>query len=790
MPVTTRGAGTSCAGNAVGPGLVVDTARHLNRIVSIDPEARTAVVEPGVVQALCSARRPPHGLRFGPDPSTHTRCTIGGMIGNNACGPRALGYGRTADNVVALDVITGRASGCSWTRRRAPTAHRPELRSVAGRRPPRHDPDRVRPVRPPGVAATAWSTCCPRTAVDLTVPGRHRRHARCHARGDRRLVADPPHKLMIALGYPTMADAADAVPDPARRVLADCACEGLDRRIVDVVRAPAGGAVPPLPAATGGCSSSSSATTPRGCGRAPPAGPRAGALDASSSTIPPRPPRSGRSVRTAPGWPARQPADPAYAGWEDAAVPPAELGSYLRDFDALLDRAWTATACRTGTSATAACTSGSTSRSTSGGRRRYREFLSRRPRPGGGLRRIDVGRARRRPGALGAAAADVLRRALRCSGRSRRSSTRRTCSTPACSSTPAARRRPATAGRGSVRTRSGWPTTGSLAAAVHRCTGVGKCLADTTGARRDVPVVPGDPRREGLHPRPGPGASGDDQRRARARLAVPAVTRRSISACPARAARGTAPPAIDMATYKSEVLDQTYGGRLASALPLRARLAAALGAADHAAAGRGDAVMRRPRRPGGSRGGAPAWTSGAPCRVRRESARRGRRSRDVDGTGTRPVVDLGGLVLRLLHAGGGARPRSGCWRGRATRRGLLERRLLRADLDHDRPARRARRRSASLTPCTVRGRAARRSSAWSRPAWRSGAATPPSCSRRPAGRESPRASHAGRAARPDAGLAAARPDRRRPRRPAALPPRRRSSAGRPTRPLLARPARR
>src|SRR5919112_206198 len=107
MPVTTRGAGTSCAGNAVGPGLVVDTARHLTTITSVDPETRTAWVEPGVVQSALQAAAAPYGLRFGPDPSTHNRCTIGGMIGNNACGPRALGYGKTADNVVALQLVTG-----------------------------------------------------------------------------------------------------------------------------------------------------------------------------------------------------------------------------------------------------------------------------------------------------------------------------------------------------------------------------------------------------------------------------------------------------------------------------------------------------------------------------------------------------------------------------------------------------------------------------------------------------------------------------------------------------------
>ena len=84
--ITMRGAGTSCAGNAVGSGLVIDT-RALNTIETIDPATGVAIVQTGVVQAQLDADAARHGLRFGPDPSTASRCTIGGMIGNNACGP-------------------------------------------------------------------------------------------------------------------------------------------------------------------------------------------------------------------------------------------------------------------------------------------------------------------------------------------------------------------------------------------------------------------------------------------------------------------------------------------------------------------------------------------------------------------------------------------------------------------------------------------------------------------------------------------------------------------------------
>ncbi|MFM6849223.1 MAG: FAD-binding oxidoreductase, partial [Terrabacter sp.] len=106
VPITARGAGTSVAGNAVGRGIVLDFSRHMNRVLSVDPDTRTAVVEPGTVHAVLQKAVAPHGIRFGPDPSTHPRCTIGGMIGNNACGSRSLAYGRTSDNVAGLELLT------------------------------------------------------------------------------------------------------------------------------------------------------------------------------------------------------------------------------------------------------------------------------------------------------------------------------------------------------------------------------------------------------------------------------------------------------------------------------------------------------------------------------------------------------------------------------------------------------------------------------------------------------------------------------------------------------------
>ncbi|WP_280442402.1 FAD-binding and (Fe-S)-binding domain-containing protein [Nocardia brasiliensis] len=105
VPIVARGAGTSLAGQTIGPGLVLDLSRHMNRIVHLDPAARTALVEVGVVQDQLNQAAAAHGLMFGPDTSTSNRATIGGMIGNNSAGSGSLTYGMTIDHVRALDVV-------------------------------------------------------------------------------------------------------------------------------------------------------------------------------------------------------------------------------------------------------------------------------------------------------------------------------------------------------------------------------------------------------------------------------------------------------------------------------------------------------------------------------------------------------------------------------------------------------------------------------------------------------------------------------------------------------------
>lgn len=208
VPITARGAGTSCSGNAVGPGLVINTRQHLNKILAIDPDTRTAVVQPGVVQASLTRAAQRHGLRFGPDPSTVTRCTIGGMIGNNACGPRALGYGRSADNVVDLQVVTG--TGQMVDTAAAPASLTAELDALV-----RANLALIR------TEFGRFTRQVSGYSLEHLLPENQRRLGRFLAgtegtlglitRATVNLVADAPVRRVVALGYATMPEAADAV---------------------------------------------------------------------------------------------------------------------------------------------------------------------------------------------------------------------------------------------------------------------------------------------------------------------------------------------------------------------------------------------------------------------------------------------------------------------------------------------------------------------------------------------------------------------------------------------------
>ena len=324
-PLTARGAGTSIAGNAIGPGIVLDTSKYLNRVLDLDPEAGTAQVQPGTVHATLQRQAVKAGLRFGPDPSTHTRCTIGGMVGNNACGSRALGYGRTVDNVEALtvlladgSVVSGAGSSTTETRLGALVdEHLGTVRTEFGRF---------------GRQVSGYS-------FEHLLPERGRRFDRFLVGTEGtlglvldatvRLVEDAPARALAVLGYPGMAEAADAVPALLAHGLV--ACEGLDQRIAGMVAGH-----PELPAGKGWLfaevtGSSRQEVEARAREVAADAGvPHRIVSDVAEQLA------LWRIREDGAGLAARSLSRPAQAGWEDAAVPPEKLGAYLRDFDALL----------------------------------------------------------------------------------------------------------------------------------------------------------------------------------------------------------------------------------------------------------------------------------------------------------------------------------------------------------------------------------------------------------------------------------------------------------------------
>jgi FAD/FMN-containing dehydrogenase/Fe-S oxidoreductase len=343
VPITARGAGTSVAGNAIGPGLVLDFSRYMNQVLEIDPGTRTARVQAGTVQATLQAAARPHGLRFGPDPSTHTRCTIGGMIGNNSCGSRTLGYGRTSDNVLGLDaltidgqrLVTGRdANGPTVSGAESITGG---LRTIVG--------------NSLAVARTEFATFGRQVsgyAVEHLLPERGFDLSRFLVGSEGtlavvteatvRLVADPVHRVLVVLGYPDFGTAGDVIP--AILTFAPTACEGIDSRICEVVRSRRGpSAVPPLPGGqawlmveiAGDDLAEVRDRTAR----------LVAAAQAVDSLV------VEDTAAAAPLWRIREDGAglagrapsgrPAHAGWEDAAVPPDRIGAYLRDFDELVD---------------------------------------------------------------------------------------------------------------------------------------------------------------------------------------------------------------------------------------------------------------------------------------------------------------------------------------------------------------------------------------------------------------------------------------------------------------------
>ncbi|MEU2794951.1 FAD-binding and (Fe-S)-binding domain-containing protein [Streptomyces sp. NPDC007117] len=328
VPVVPRGGGTSIAGQATGTGLVLDLTRHLRTILDVDPAARTAVVQPGVILDDLRAAAAPHGLTFGPDPSTHSRCTLGGMIGNNSCGAHSVAWGTTADNVRGLSVVRyggqalrlERGSGAGPAGVDALVAgHLALLRTGYPDLPRRisgYALDALLPEHPGGpdpVRAFCGSEGTLGVVTEATV----------------RLVEAPRARALAVLGYADESAAAEAAP--GLLPYGPLTVEGM---AADLVREPAG--LLPRGAAwlfveTGGATAAEARAHAERVLRA------ADAVDGAVVTDPAGQRALWRIREDAAGTATRMPdGSEAWPGWEDCAVPPARLGAYLRDFRALL----------------------------------------------------------------------------------------------------------------------------------------------------------------------------------------------------------------------------------------------------------------------------------------------------------------------------------------------------------------------------------------------------------------------------------------------------------------------
>jgi FAD/FMN-containing dehydrogenase/Fe-S oxidoreductase len=242
-PICARGCGTGLAGQTVNTAVVFDFTKYMHSIVALDPEGREARVQPGVVLDWLRDEAEHHDLTFGPDPATHSRCTLGGMIGNNSCGTHSILAGVTADNILELDVLLydgtrlklpsvvseeelarvieeGGRRGEIYSRLRDLRDRYADLirerfpdipRRISG-----YNLDRLLPERGFNLAAALVGT---EGTCALTL------EARC------KLIDSPQHRSLVLLGYDDAPSAADHVPQIMP--FGPIALETFDQRLVD-----------------------------------------------------------------------------------------------------------------------------------------------------------------------------------------------------------------------------------------------------------------------------------------------------------------------------------------------------------------------------------------------------------------------------------------------------------------------------------------------------------------------------------------------------------------------------
>jgi FAD/FMN-containing dehydrogenase/Fe-S oxidoreductase len=357
-PVLSRGGGTSLAGQCCNVAVVIDWSKYVNRILDIDPQARVARVQPGVICDDVVRAGRPHRLTYGPDPATHNHCCFGGMLGNNSCGIHAQMAGKAVDNTEAMDVLLydGTRLSLGWMDEQAldRRARQP------GRVGEIHRRLRALRDRHAATIRERYPKLLRRVSgynLDQLLPDEHGRFNLARAlvgsegtcitilEATVRLVHNHPERVLLVLGYPDAFASADDVPEV--REYEPIGLEGIDARLVHNLRAkggphaeylqllPEGGGY--LLVEFGADSEDEAAACAErlmhrlGRRRHPPhmklvrdAGEQRKIWEVRESGL--------GATAFVPGEPDMWP------GWEDSAVPVDRLGGYLRDLRALYDR--------------------------------------------------------------------------------------------------------------------------------------------------------------------------------------------------------------------------------------------------------------------------------------------------------------------------------------------------------------------------------------------------------------------------------------------------------------------
>ncbi len=357
VPVLSRGGGTSLAGQCCNEAVVIDWTKYCHRVVSLDPVAKTAVVEPGAVLDAVNDAAAAHGLMVGPKPSTHVSCTIGGMIGNNSCGSTAQAYGKMADSVIRLEIACYGGLR-TWV---GETSDEEFARIIAAGGEKARLYQRLREIRDTylGQIRTGYPQIPRRVSgynLDYLLPEQGFHVARALTGSESTLVtvlhaeiglvSVPRCRSLVVLGYPGIAEAADMVPlvvqhDPL-------AVEGLDDTLIGLEREEhlAGEALDKLPEGSGwlmiqfgGDSKEEVEAKAHALIKEAQAGgghPQPHAAYLEDPAVEDNLWKVREAGLGATAYPPGK--HETHEGWEDAAVPPERLGGYLRDFRGLLQR--------------------------------------------------------------------------------------------------------------------------------------------------------------------------------------------------------------------------------------------------------------------------------------------------------------------------------------------------------------------------------------------------------------------------------------------------------------------